>query len=220
MPEEISTKRSRGRPSAQQKMDFDRILEVATKLFAQNGFEGTKMNAIAMQAGYNKSLMNYHFKGGKEELWKKAVSRLALKLHQRFQEIEGYFKDLEGLPLMKAFNRQFIYFSAENPEFYKIVFYEMGAPSQRSKWLLEEILQPIHQQFEERFYYTPKGKKLFVGITPAHYFSLVIGAANVFFIHAYQIENQYGINPFDKAEIERYADFVNETIYARFKQSS
>lgn len=220
MSKEVSAKRSRGRPSAQQKIDFDKIFEVATKLFAQNGFEGTKMNAIATQAGYNKSLMNYHFKGGKEELWKKAVGRLALKLQQRFEEIEGYLKDLEGLPLMKVFNRQFIYFSAENPEFYKIVFYEMGAPSSRSKWLLETILQPIHENIEKQFYHSPMGQKLFAGITPAHYFSLVIGAANVFFIHAYQIENQYGINPFDKKEIERYADFVNETIYARFNQSS
>jgi len=217
MTEQNSNKRSRGRPSVKKEIDFDKVLDIATKSFANNGYEGTKLNAIAEEAGYAKSLMNYHFKEGKEELWKKAVGRLALKLHQRFQEIEGYFKDLEGLPLMKAFNRQFIYFSAENPEFYKMVFYEMGAPSNRSKWLLENILQPIHQQFEERFHHSPEGKVLFAGITPAHYFSLIIGAANVFFIHAYQIENQYDINPFEKEEIERYADFVNETIYARFE---
>ena len=96
MTENISNKRGRGRPSSKQKIDFDKIYEVAANLFAKNGFEGTRMSAIAAEAGYNKSLMNYHFKEGKEELWRKTVTAIALTLHQRFQEVEGYFKDLHG----------------------------------------------------------------------------------------------------------------------------
>ena len=210
--------RSKGRPSVNKEFDFEKVSDIAATFFANNGYEGTKLNAIAKEAGYAKSIMNYHFKGGKEELWKKVVTRLALKLHQRFNDIESYFKDLEGLQLMKAFNRQFIYFSAENPTFYKLVFHEMGAPSDRSKWLLEEILQPIHQSIEDQFYHSPKGKEILTNISPAHFFSLIIGAANVFFIHAYQIKNQYNINPFDKEAIEQYADFVNHTLFARFEQ--
>lgn len=219
MIEQETKKRGRGRPSSKQEMDIDKVLAIAAKTFAANGFEGTRMNAIATTAGYTKSLMNYHFKAGKEELWKKTISKLALKLHQRFEEVESYFKDLEGLVLMKAFNRQFIYFSAENPEFYKMVFYEMGAPSERSKWLLSEILEPMHQPFEERFYGSSTGQNLLGAISPAHFFSLIIGAANIFFIHAFQIQNQYDLNPFDKKEIERYADFVNETVFARFEST-
>ena len=41
---------------------------------------------------------------------------LQLRIIEWDEDIEGYFKDLEGLPLLKAYNRQFIYFSAENLE--------------------------------------------------------------------------------------------------------
>lgn len=215
-----SNKRGRGRPSSKQKMDFDKIFEVAANLFAKHGFEGTKMSAIAEEVGYNKSLMNYHFKGGKEELWKKTVTKIALTLYQRVQEIEGYFKDLHGLPLMKALNRQFIYFSAEHPAFFKIVFHEMCAQTDRTKWLLDTILQPMHEVYEQGILAAKKDSGLLEGIAPAHIASLIIGTANIFFSHAYQIKHQYGINSFDKKEVERYADFVNETIFARFNQLS
>ena len=218
MTEQNSNKRKRGRPSSQQKIDFDKIFEVAANLFAKNGFEGTKMNAIAAETGYNKSLMNYHFKGGKEELWKKTVGAIALKLHQRFQEIEGYFKDLNGLPLMKALNRQFIYFSAEQPTFFKIVFHEMCTQTDRTKWLLDTVLQPMHEVYENGLLNAKEHSGLLEGIPPAHIASLTIGAGNIFFTHAFQFKHQYGINSFDKKEIERYADFVNETIFARFEK--
>ena len=125
---------------------------------------------------------------------------------------------LHGLPLMKALNRQFIYFSAEHPTFFKIVFHEMCAQTERTKWLLETILQPMHEVYEKGILGAKEYSGLIKGISSAHLASLVIGAGNIFFSHAYQIKHQYGINSFDKKEIERYADFVNETIFARFKK--
>ncbi len=39
-----------------------RILEVAEKLFAEGGFDGTSVDSIAHAAGVNKALIYYHFK--------------------------------------------------------------------------------------------------------------------------------------------------------------
>ncbi len=39
-----------------------KILEVAGKLFAENGFEGTSIRDIASEAGVNLAAVNYHFK--------------------------------------------------------------------------------------------------------------------------------------------------------------
>ena len=89
MDDHHSTRRKRGRPTGTKEIDFDKVLDIAITTFAANGYEGTRLNTIAQEAGYAKSLMNYHFKGGKEELWKKAISKLALKLHERFQVAEG-----------------------------------------------------------------------------------------------------------------------------------
>ncbi|MCP4657706.1 MAG: helix-turn-helix transcriptional regulator, partial [bacterium] len=41
------------------------LLEAATELFAERGFDGAKVEAIARRAGVNKAMISYHF-GGKQ----------------------------------------------------------------------------------------------------------------------------------------------------------
>ncbi|MEM6583831.1 MAG: helix-turn-helix domain-containing protein, partial [Pseudomonadota bacterium] len=49
------------------------ILEAAAQLFGQQGFEGTSMKAVAVAAGEQKSLVQYHFPY-KQQLWEETVS--------------------------------------------------------------------------------------------------------------------------------------------------
>lgn len=52
-----------------------KIIEVATELFANNGFDGTSTREICKQAGVNISLISYYF-GGKKELYEKVVANI------------------------------------------------------------------------------------------------------------------------------------------------
>ena len=110
-------KRKRGRPSLKKEIDLSKVLEVAIKSFANEGYKGTSMKTIAEEAGYTKAVLHYHFEN-KENLWKKAILHLNDKLIQRYEEMQGYFKDLEGLAALKAYTRQYVYFCAEYPEYY------------------------------------------------------------------------------------------------------
>lgn len=53
-----------------------KIIEVATRLFAKNGFEGASTRDICKEAGVNISLISYYF-GGKEGLYRKIVADIA-----------------------------------------------------------------------------------------------------------------------------------------------
>ncbi len=44
----------------------EQILKVATSEFAKHGYAGAKLDAIAKEAGLNKALIYYHYKGKKE----------------------------------------------------------------------------------------------------------------------------------------------------------
>lgn len=55
------------------------IMDVATKLFAKNGFDGASTREICKQADVNISLISYYF-GGKEELYKKIVDNIIQKI--------------------------------------------------------------------------------------------------------------------------------------------
>ena len=203
--------KKRGRPFGNK--DLSMVLDAAAKVFAQKGFDGAQIKDIAQKADFTTSLLHYHFEN-KEDLWKQTITMLGEELMETFKNIESYFKDLKGIPLMKAYNRQFIYFSVNRPEFFKIAFHEIGNESHRAEWYLDEILIPIHNQFginkDHQFYKSSN-------ISPAHFHSLLVGSANIFFALSFQYKRQFGVDSFDKDEIERYVDFVNETIFARFE---
>lgn len=96
-----------------------RIIEVATELFAQNGFEGASTRDICRQAGVNISLISYYF-GGKKELYGKIVSNIVekiisyMKSSMGIEEIPKSFEHLNKKQkvefLFKAMNFMIDYF--------------------------------------------------------------------------------------------------------------
>lgn len=65
------------------------LLEVALKLFAQYGYDGTSVRKIAEEAGMNQAMISYYF-GSKEELLK---SLLIYRLSNFHMQIELIFKE-------------------------------------------------------------------------------------------------------------------------------
>ena len=55
-------------PSRQSAETREKILEAASRLFAENGYRGTTIEMIIRSAGVNIAAVNYHF-GGKENLY-------------------------------------------------------------------------------------------------------------------------------------------------------
>ena len=207
--------KKRGRPMGTQKIDKVAILNIAIQEFADKGFEGTKQRDIAQKAKITISLINYHFKN-KERLWQQAVLQLVRKLKPLFEEINRNFKDLEGVPALKVYTRQLVYFSARYPKFYKIVFHEMCNKTERTTWLIKHFLEPTYQFIEKGITNNHTSSKVFKNYPIANLSSIIIGATNVFFVHAFQMEYMYGIYPFDEQQIEKHADIVIDLLFAKF----
>jgi len=62
----------------------DKLIEAATTLFSELGYDGTSVNDIAKRAGMNVSLISYHF-GGKQGLLEAVMGKLA---HEKLQAAE------------------------------------------------------------------------------------------------------------------------------------
>lgn len=65
----------------------EQILNVAERLFAENGFAGTSLRSVIREADVNLSAVHYHF-GSKEELFHAVVARVAQPL------VKGQLKKL------------------------------------------------------------------------------------------------------------------------------
>ena len=63
----------------QSKNTEQNIIEVATELFAKNGFDGTSIRDICKKADVNISMISYYF-GGKKELYEKIVAKFVEKI--------------------------------------------------------------------------------------------------------------------------------------------
>lgn len=210
----LHSKRKRGRPSLTQELDIDRLLTIALDYFSNHGFEGTQLKIIAEKVGITNSLISYHFKN-KEELWKRSVDHLAKSIVDKFEAIRSDLKDTEGVPMLRSYTRQLIYFSAKNPPFYKLTYMEMGQNSWRSDYLIKSIVEPL-TQIGQSALNTASTNPKFIAIPKPNFVSIIFGACCSFFMLSRLIEHQYDISTFEHEHIEKHADLVNQIIFDSF----
>ncbi|QXC63362.1 TetR/AcrR family transcriptional regulator [Aquihabitans sp. G128] len=72
----------------------DRILEVATELFAEQGYEATSLREIAERLGFTKAALYYHFKS-KDEILQTLLEPI-LKYFAGFPALTENLSDLES----------------------------------------------------------------------------------------------------------------------------
>lgn len=99
-----------------------KIIEVATKLFAKNGFEGASTREICKQADANISLISYYF-GSKEGLYKKIIDNVVQRIINYMQAnimtggpeiIDTLSKEEKIKILFKAMEKIIDYFYSDN----------------------------------------------------------------------------------------------------------
>lgn len=61
------------------------ILDAAEEIFSREGFDGARIDAIAAQAKYNKSLI-FHYFHDKEGLYQEVVKCMKMRLHSEYSE--------------------------------------------------------------------------------------------------------------------------------------
>ncbi|MEN8845169.1 MAG: TetR/AcrR family transcriptional regulator [Candidatus Arcticimaribacter sp.] len=216
MPKSELPKRKRGRPSLSQTLDLNDILIAALEVFSEKGYEGAQLKDVAQKVGVTNPLISYRFEN-KEDLWKKSMSYLGDKLVDRFEHIKSYYVDLSGTMALRAYTRQYIYFLAENPALYKIIFQEMGQENWRSTFLIEQLFTPVIWFGEKSIEAPLDGLKEFKTIPRANFISIIMGASSSFFMLAHLMKSQYGTEVFSQEQIEQHAELVNNIIFKQFE---
>jgi TetR/AcrR family transcriptional regulator len=81
-----------GRPGRERDAEAAReaIIEAGEEVFARKGFDGARIDSIAAESGYNKSLI-FHYFGDKDGLYQAIIARLRLHLHHEYLEPIRYF---------------------------------------------------------------------------------------------------------------------------------
>ena len=94
------------------------IIDVALKLFAEKGFNGTKTKEIARLAGISETLIFQHF-SSKEDLYQNALNEL-FKHHPVVLEVEQYMKEKNDAAVLRTLALHIINHCRKDPRIAKI----------------------------------------------------------------------------------------------------
>lgn len=183
-----------------------RILRAAREIFSTSGFDGASLRQIANHAGVQHQLVVYHFKT-KDALWREVISSFFENLgegRRRWLAI----RDAEGAAAaLRALVREFVIFTARQPEYHRIATFEGRADNERLRWLLEEHVRPFYELSTGLIAEAQK-----VGATRAgqpgqiHY--ALIGLITTRFIFGPEYRIMTGIDPFSRDEIKNVIDLA------------
>jgi AcrR family transcriptional regulator len=99
------------------------ILEAAHKVFAQNGFSGTSVEAIAQEAGIAKGTLYLYYSSKHEIYWaalKSGLTALCCELRQKLEEAGTVEEKLRAYIATK------LYFFEQRRDFFRIYHAEFG----------------------------------------------------------------------------------------------
>ena len=114
------------------------LMNAATDLFAQRGFEGTRVDQIAETAGVNKAMISYHF-GGKGALYNEILRETFADAHRRFEAIRH--SDAPADERLRAFIQTFADLALRRPALPAMVLREvMSGGLHIEKDLLPKLL--------------------------------------------------------------------------------
>ncbi len=192
------------RPSADPTRD--RILAAAVDLFAERSFDGATTREIATRAGVTQPLLNYHYRS-KDDLWRAAVDSLFASLTASMSAHEESRRGVDELTAAKARVREFVMFSARNPQLHRIITQESKADSARMDYLVERHVRPLYEGTVAMFEHLVRDGVV-PQIPPAHLYYLLTGAGPTMFVLGPECRRLTGLDPESDAVIEAHADAV------------
>lgn len=210
MPQQ-TTERRATRPSADATRDA--ILSAALDLFSERSFEGATTREIATAAGVTQPLLNYHFRT-KDELWQAAVDGLFASLTTALAERSAGLRGVDELTSAQLLVREFISFSAHNPQLHRIITQECKADGPRMDYLVERHIRPIYDAVAEQFARLTERGHL-PPIAPAHLYYILTGAGPTMFVLGPECRRLTGLDPTSEDVIEAHADAVISLLFGR-----
>jgi AcrR family transcriptional regulator len=190
-----------------------RIIEAAREAFSTMGFEGASLRGVAKEADVQHQLATYYFKT-KEELWMAVMDELANgffdQLGERIRGLDG----VDAATKLRLVVREFVSYSAENPQLHRLMTMEGRKESERLIWLIKRHITRFFAISTKLI-----GEAQALGaVRPGdagqlHY--CAIGIATAAFSLAPEYKLVTGNDPFIRAHVEQIADLVCDFLFIR-----
>jgi TetR/AcrR family transcriptional regulator len=199
------------RPSAD--LTRDRILAAAVDLFSERSFDGATTREIAQRAGVTQPLLNYHHRS-KDDLWRAAVDSLFDRLRRAMGDRATGLRGVDEVTSAKLLVREFVTFSARNPQLHRIITQECKADSPRMDYLVERHVRPLYESTVELFEHLARDGAV-PPISAPHLYYILTGAGPTMFVLGPECRRLSGLDPESDEVIDAHADAVSTLLFGQ-----
>src|SRR5580704_4472973 len=212
----IAGRRARPRQRAEQRRSVETraaILDAAIAEFAERGFEGASIRAIADRLGLQHPLITYHYRS-KDILWRAAAEHAFAQIRTAWDMSAPEESDLPPLARLRREYAALFQYTVAFPEFHRFMRQETLTNNPRLKWVAETVLAPLLGRLLPQVIEAQKQ-----GLLPAgdpilfHYMMVSLTATLSGFGPEMQVTS--GLSARDAKVIEAYWRLVNETVFGK-----
>ncbi|MBL4608224.1 MAG: TetR/AcrR family transcriptional regulator [Pseudomonadales bacterium] len=190
---------------------FQKILDGATLLFAQHGYDGAIMDDLAEQCGVNKASIYYHHKD-KATLYENVLTALFIPIADAV--VAAVELETDPVKKLDTHIKTFSKTSAENPCFASILMREMASGGvnmpARAREQMQRILFLLNQTLQ-----LGQAQHIFQSANPLIIHFMIVGTINLFvsstpFRQSLPITGQ--CDQLQNSNIESAAEQISKTI--------
>jgi AcrR family transcriptional regulator len=141
----VKTARQRPRKRAEQQRAIETreaILNAAIAEFAEKGFDGASIRAIADRLGLQHPLITYHYRT-KDILWRAAAEHAFAKIRDEWDASAQEGSGLSPLAQLRREYTTLFRYTVAFPEFHRFMRQETLTDNPRLKWVAETVLSPL-----------------------------------------------------------------------------
>src|SRR5712692_9088564 len=213
-----STVERRGRPRkrAEQQRSLETrcaILDAAIAEFAERGFEGASIRAIADRLGLQHPLITYHYRS-KDILWRAAAEHAFAQIREGWDNSAPESSDLPPLARLREEYATLFRYTVAFPEFHRFMRQESLSNNPRLKWVAETVLAPLLGRLLPQIA-AAQQQGLLPTVDPILFHYMMVSLTATLSEFGPEMQVTSGLSSEDPKVVEAYWRLVDETVFER-----
>lgn len=189
------------------------ILDAAISEFAERGFEGASIRAIADRLGLQHPLITYHFRS-KDILWRAAAEHAFAQIKEEWDKSAPESSDLPPLARLREEYATLYRYTVAFPEFHRFMRQESYSSNPRLKWVAETLLKPLLARLIPQIVAAQK-QGLLPAVDPILFHYMMVSLSATLSGFGPEMKATSGLSADNPKIIDAYWHLVDETVFGK-----
>jgi TetR/AcrR family transcriptional regulator len=189
------------------------ILNAAIAEFAERGFEGASIRAIADRLGLQHPLITYHYRS-KDILWRAAAEHAFAQIRAEWDIAAREEADLSPLARLRQEYTTLFRYTVAFPEFHRFMRQETLTNNPRLKWVAKTVLAPLLGRLLPQIIEAQK-QGLIPVVDPILFHYMMVSLSATLSEFGPEMRATSGLSSEDPRVIAAYWRLVEETVFGK-----